>query len=483
MLGSFRKFKSSIFAKVFLIIVAVPFIFWGMGPVFQGTKLTKIATVGNNKIYADEFIQYVKRISENNNIEFNKNQINELFSKYIGEQLIKYEMEELRLNISEDSLAQIIKNEKIFQKENIFARTKYEKFLIEHSINAKTFENNILNQEKKNQFFEFVGGGLLPPKFVINANYKTENQKRNIKLIDLNEISKVNTNITSKEIKDFYNQHKLDYNQIYKTIKFVNLTPKALTGDNEFNNLFFEKIDEIEDFIIEGQNLDFLIKRYNLEKIKTLSFDSQGISQNLEKINQFDKDFINKIFTHDESEKTFITQNIEDYFVIEIIKTENVQKNMNDVIVQKDIKDKLVKKYKTKLISELINKINDNKFTEKNFYEFSKNKNIKVKEVKINNVDDIKILNKTIVKQIYKHPNKKVILAGSKNLEEIFLIYINSVENVSLTDNSKRLDEYLIRSKVNLINSLYGTYDIYLKNKYPIEINYNVLDNIKDYFQ
>ena len=103
-------------------------------------------------------------------------------------------------------------------------------------------------------------------------------------------------------------------------------------------------------------------------------------------------------------------------------------------------------------------------FSEKNFYEFSKNKNIKVKEVKINNVDDIKILNKTIVKQIYKHPNKKVILAGSKNLEEIFLIYINSVENVSLTDNSKRLDEYLIRSKVNLINSLYGTYDIYLKN-------------------
>ena len=60
MLGSFRKFKSSIFAKVFLIIVAVPFIFWGMGPVFQGTKLTKIATVGDNKIYADEFIQYVK---------------------------------------------------------------------------------------------------------------------------------------------------------------------------------------------------------------------------------------------------------------------------------------------------------------------------------------------------------------------------------------------------------------------------------------
>ena len=127
--------------------------------------------------------------------------------------------------------------------------------------------------------------------------------------------------------------------------------------------------------------------------------------------------FIIKIFTHDESEKTFITQNIEDYFVIEIIKTENVQKNMNDVIVQDDIKDNLVKKYKTKLISELINKINDNKFTEKNFYEFSKNKNIKVKEVKINNVDDIKILNKTIVKQIYKHTNKKVILDGRKNLE------------------------------------------------------------------
>ena len=55
--------------------------------------------------------------------------------------------------------------------------------------------------------------------------------------------------------------------------------------------------------------------------------------------------------------------------------------------------------------------------------------------------------------------------------------------STKLNQNSEKLKEYLVTSKVSLVNSLYDTYDIYLKNKYPIEINYKVLDNIKDYFE
>ena len=60
MLGTIRKFSSSIYAKIFLFIVAIPFIFWGMGPVFQGGKQNVIVEIGKDKIQTQEFIDYIR---------------------------------------------------------------------------------------------------------------------------------------------------------------------------------------------------------------------------------------------------------------------------------------------------------------------------------------------------------------------------------------------------------------------------------------
>ena len=60
MLSKIRKFSSSIFAKIFLIIVAIPFIFWGMGDVFSTGNKNTIAKIGKDKISTQEFINFVQ---------------------------------------------------------------------------------------------------------------------------------------------------------------------------------------------------------------------------------------------------------------------------------------------------------------------------------------------------------------------------------------------------------------------------------------
>ena len=60
MLGAIRKFSSSIYAKILLFVVAIPFVFWGMGPVFQGGKQNTIAQIGKEKISTQEFVNFVK---------------------------------------------------------------------------------------------------------------------------------------------------------------------------------------------------------------------------------------------------------------------------------------------------------------------------------------------------------------------------------------------------------------------------------------
>jgi len=57
-----------------------------------------------------------------------------------------------------------------------------------------------------------------------------------------------------------------------------------------------------------------------------------------------------------------------------------------------------------------------------------------------------------------------------------------NINNVSIVKNSTEFKKYSDLSELHLTGNLYKTYDKYLKNKYKIKINYNALNNIKNYF-
>ena len=117
MLRTIRKFSSSIFAKIFLLLIAIPFIFWGMGPVFQGGKQNTIAEIGDEKISIQEFVDYVRYNAANPDFEtLDKPLIKKLLSNFIGEKLIALEIKNHDIKLSENSLSTIIKNEEIFKK-------------------------------------------------------------------------------------------------------------------------------------------------------------------------------------------------------------------------------------------------------------------------------------------------------------------------------------------------------------------------------
>ena len=121
MISYFRKFSSSIYSKIFLFIVAIPFVFWGMGPLFTGGNIKTVAKVGKGKITTEEFIGYVKYNASQYNVEdLNKTIIQNLLSQYIGDKLITYEIQDLGIKLTDKSLSEIIKNEKLFKKDNKF---------------------------------------------------------------------------------------------------------------------------------------------------------------------------------------------------------------------------------------------------------------------------------------------------------------------------------------------------------------------------
>jgi len=482
MLGTIRKFSSSIYAKILLIVVAIPFVFWGMGPVFQGGKVNVIAEIGKDKISTQEFVDFLQYNNPSDEI-LDKNSIEKLLSTFIGTKLIAQEIKNLDIRVSDISLSKIIRNEKAFMKDDKFSRIEYEKFLVNNNLSAASFEANILEQIKKEQLFDFIGGGIVPANFLIEISYNHINQKRNIEVINLNDVFKNKLNFTNDQIELFYNLNLDNFKNMHKTIKFLKLDPKNLTASNEFNDLFFKRLDEIDDLIVEGKNIDFILNQFDLESVNTVTFNELNKDKESEINSNFPNELIKKVFDISKSEPTVLIEHDNTYFIIEVIKSENVQRKINSKSVRSQILKELEKKEKVKLTSEIINKINENNFMKVDFYKLSKDKNVVIKKVRIDNQNDNKFFKQKLINQIYSFGKNKVIIVADTSFSEIFLIYIDKIENALINKNSQDYNKYLNLSKTKIISNLSNTYDLYLNNKYKININYKALNKVNSYFR
>ena len=481
MLSSIRKFSSSIYAKIFLFVVAVPFIFWGMGPLFTGGNLNTIVKINDEKISTQEFTNFLKN-NMTNKEPLEDDLIDRLLSSFIGEKLLIEEMNNFDIHVSENSLGSIIRNEKIFKKNNQFSRTEYEKFLIKNRLYAVIFEANILQQEKKKQLFDFIGGGIALSKSMVNIIYDKINQKRNIQAINLNDIINKKLKFSEDEIKLFFDQNRDKFKDIYKSIKFIELNSKNLTENNEISDLFFQKIDEIDDLIVGGENLDNILNKYNLGAATITTFKELDIENNSKEINKFPLRLIKNVFAINETEPTILIADKDKYFVVEVIKTENIQRNINDKSVRKDILENLEIQTRAKFVSKIIEKINKNNFKKSDFDRLSYEENVTIKKIRLENQNDNKILKKELISQIYAFPEKKIIVIADIGLRESFLIYIDKIESVRVDQGSENYKKYFNLSKIQIAGNLYNTYDSYLKYKYKININQKALDNIKNNF-
>ena len=74
MLNSIRKFSKSIWANVLIFFIAVPFVFWGMGGVFNSGNQNSIAKINSHNISTQDFMDYL-----------NNSRIDQKFIKDLGQ--------------------------------------------------------------------------------------------------------------------------------------------------------------------------------------------------------------------------------------------------------------------------------------------------------------------------------------------------------------------------------------------------------------
>jgi len=120
MLSSLRKFSETVIAKIFILLIALSFVFWGINDFFRSSYSNAVAEINGEEISFNLFLNEFNKIVRNNNIESEKIAINKnihiiAVSKIISEKLLKIHAKKLGIFIDDTTIAIEIKNSQVFK--------------------------------------------------------------------------------------------------------------------------------------------------------------------------------------------------------------------------------------------------------------------------------------------------------------------------------------------------------------------------------
>jgi peptidyl-prolyl cis-trans isomerase D len=482
MLTSIRKATTSLLAKILIAIIILPFLFWGMGDVFRTGNQNVIVTIDSEKVSAQNFVEYVNRLNltEQQRSTMSKTDLlDKILSDYVGKKIIALEIIDQGVSLNNRSLKEILTADDTFKKDNKFSRTEYEKFLLESGVSAPVFEQNIAEQEKKKQLLTFLSEGVNLPEFLIEKEYANENQIKTIQYLELDSLYK-NYVIPEEEITKTYESNKSFFTQDFKKINYVELMPNNLTGQKEYNESYFVKIDEIENAILDGGKMNDFVKEFDLSIIVLNDVNRLKKNKAGKDVLKISNDLFTKIFNAKVLNRPKLININNKYYLSEVLNVDKITRTLDD----KEIKRAIVSQLKTKHIIEentkIIKDMSAGLFNIKQFQKFNKDNNLKIKKTIIKDIKDETIFNSGMIKEIFKVNDGNFQLITNSLLTKNYIILAEKTERIPFDKNTKDYEKYKTKAKLSLANQIYSTFDETINSKYDIEINEKVLNRIKN---
>ena len=471
---SIKKYlnKNKIGAVILIIVIIIAFGFGGFGGGFLSNNQNNIVKINKTNITTKDLINFInqsgvsKKVIQDN---LDNNVIEELLSSLVSTTILNLEIEDYKLKYSQDSLSKKIKLNKDFIDENgNFQRIKYEKFLLENNISAPIFENRLKDRELQKKLFDFIGAGTVSPEFLVKKLFEHENRQINIDYINLEIFYKKREDISDQELTKFINQNIDDLKERYINFEYSIINPLKLIGVNEFNQDFFDKIDKIENNILNGTSFNTIASENDLE---------------VKKVNNYvysDKDnLIKKKIYEIKNNKFDIIEIGDDYVVYKITKDEKRTPDISDLQTKKEILDLVIQKYKFNYNRELFESIRNDKFSNKDFLELGGDK---IQSLTLNSMNDDKKFNNNSLQIIYSLPINSFTLINDDE-ENVYLTKIKKFNDLKVNQTSEVYKSFITRENTELRNSILEAYDFYLNEKYDVKINQMAIKSVKNIFQ
>ena len=473
MIKTLKNFSGKKLGGIILIaVIIIAFGFGGFGGGFSTNNQNNIAKINKTNVTTQDFMNYLndsgisqQAIREN----LDNNIIEELLSGLISATLIDLEVKDFDLSITKLTVLKKIKANKNFLDENnVFKRTKYEKFLLSNNMSAPMFEIQLKNRELQKHLFDFIGAGTITPDFLIQKRFEEENKTLDLKYFSMENVYKEKNNYTDLEIKDFVEENKDQLKREYIDFKYVVLNPKNLIGLEEFNQEFFDVIDRIENKISQGDTFDSILKNINVNIIKVKEYTPTTTA----KVNE------DQIYSK-RSSKIDLIENGENFLLYSIINKYDQGPNLNDLTTKEELRELVYQKGKFDLNRSILEEIQKKEFNDSKFLKMS---NGDIENISLNSINDKDKFETNSVKILYTMPLDSFTLVNDKENIIYLVKLVNSKKNIfSKTDDNYL--KFVNNQNTNNRKSILQSYDQLLNNKYQVQLNQKTIDRVKNYFK
>ena len=341
-------------------------------------------------------------------------------------------------------------------------------FYLTNSMSAAMYEIKLKNNVLQRELFTYISGGAKSPKFLTDKHFIEKNRKLDIEFIKLNKFYKKADEFTDQEIKIFIDDNSEKLKQDYIDFSYVILTPKNLLGVDEFNQAFFDAIDEIDNKI--SKNIDF--------KTITNELDIDVITKN-DYINLENKETIeNKIYNSRKDEIEILEDN-GTFIFYQIDSVIQKLPNLNDERFVKQITNLLFQKEKFEFNKDILSQLDKNEFNQASFDKLG---NGEVEKTQLNSIKDINKFENNSVKILYTLPINTFTLIADRE-DNIFIAKVIKFEDTKISQDSNILNAITNEASAENRNGILKSYDYLLNNKYKVIVNEKTLDRVKNYFR
>jgi peptidyl-prolyl cis-trans isomerase D len=253
MLESMRNAAQGIVGKAIMTVVMgliiVSFVIWGVGDMLRGFTSSTVASVGSQKISAQDYHfayerllqQYQRRLRQ----PFTNEQARaigldrEVLQSLVSEAAIDEEARKLGLNVSEEALrAMIVSNPSFRDKSGAFDSQKFASALRDNDMNERMFVSDLRKTALRQFIVAALTTGIAAPKVEAKAEADFQGQARSIDYFILPASAAGEIAQPSEEtLKSYFNDRKSQYRAPeYRTMDVVSLEPEALANPDEVSD-------------------------------------------------------------------------------------------------------------------------------------------------------------------------------------------------------------------------------------------------------
>jgi len=457
---------------ILIAVIVIAFGFGGFGGGFSTNNQNNIAKINKTNVTTEDFMNYLNEsgISEQAIREnLDNNIIEELLSGLISTTLIDLEVEDFDLSITELTVLKKIKQNKNFLDENnVFQRTKYEKFLLTNNMSAPMFELQLKNRELQKHLFDFIGAGTITPEFLIEKKFEEENKSLDLEYFAMANLYKAKEEYTDLEIQNFLEKNKDELKSEYIDFKYAVLNPKNLIGLDEFNQQFFDEIDKIENKISQGNNFESILENLNVIINEVKEFTPTSTKKTNE----------DNIYSK-RSTKLDLIENGDNFLLYSITNQYDREPDLTNETIKNGIRELIYQKGKFDKNKNILKKIQKKEFNNNKFKEMSGHS---VEYKTLNSINDNETFEANSVKMLYTLPINSFTLVNDRENKIYLVKLVGSKKNTF----NKTDDDYLNFVKnqnTNNRKTVLQSYDQLLSNKYQVQLNQKTVDRVKNYFK